>query len=79
MNGIKICFNPLNKYGEEPCCCEKHYYTKFAASTLFCAICNIFCCRRIFKTASWCKKYGWDKSCHTCQQKGDFHFKEPKE
>lgn len=73
MKGIRVHFNRFNTFTDaEPCCCEKHFYTKFGASTLFCFICNIFCCRRIFKTASWCKKYGWDKDCRTCQQKGDY-------
>ena len=68
-NGIIIKFNPKNKYGE-PCCCEKGYLTKFSSSTWFCTICNLFRCRRLFRTSSWCKKVGWDKTCTTCQQMG---------
>lgn len=75
-NGIKIKFNKHNKYGNEPCCCEKGYLTKFGSSTLFCFICNLFCCRRLFKTESFCKKYGWDKTCRTCQQKGNYKLRE---
>jgi hypothetical protein len=77
--GILIKFNPKNVYSGAPCCCEKRYYTKFAVSTAFCFICNLFCCRKLFKTDSWCKKNGWDKDCHTCNQKGDYHFFESKE
>ncbi len=71
--GYVIRFNPKNVYGEEPCCCQKGYYTKFTSSTIFCFICNIFCCRRLFKTSSWCKKYGWYKTCATCQQYGNYN------
>lgn len=73
-NGIKIKYNKWNKYGNIPCCCEKGYVTKFGASMIFCFICNLFCCRRLFKTESFCKKYGWDKTCRTCQQIGEYHF-----
>ena len=70
--GIKIPFNPLNKYGDEPCCCQKGYYTKFGSSTVFCAVCNLFCLRRLTKTSSFCRKYGWASTCTTCQQYGDY-------
>lgn len=69
IEGIRVPFNPKNTYGE-PCCCERGCLTKFTASTFFCRVCNLFCCRRLFKTSSWCKKFGWDKTCTTCQQKG---------
>lgn len=29
---------------------------------------------KIIKTESFCKKYGWDKTCRTCQQIGEYHF-----
>ncbi len=78
--GKKVKFNPKNKLPDmEPCCCEKGYLTKFTASTVFCGICNLFCCRRLFKTSSWCKKFGWHKTCATCQQKGCYNeFKDGK-
>lgn len=72
MKGIKVKFNKYNRYGDEKCCCEKGYYTKFGSSTLFCFICNLICARRLFKTNSWCKKNGWDKTCTTCNQCGDY-------
>lgn len=71
-NGIKIKFNKHNKYVNESCCCEKGYLTKFGSSTLFCFICNLFCLRKLLKTESFCKKYGWNKTCRTCQQKGNY-------
>ncbi len=70
--GVLVPFNPKNKYGE-PCCCEKGYLTKFSTSTRFCKICNFFCCRKLFRTSSWCKKFGWDKTCTTCQQMGTYN------
>lgn len=77
MKGIKVHFNRFNKpkCSDEKCCCEKGYYTKFAASTLFCFICNLVCARRITNTSSFCKKFGWDKKCQTCNQRGDFCFR----
>lgn len=72
--GIKIKFNKRNVYGNEPCCCQKGYYTKFGASTLFCFICNLICARKLFKTNSFCKKNGWDKTCTTCNQCGDYEL-----
>ena len=75
MKGIRVPFNPLNKRkGMNPCCCEKRYYTKFAASTIFCIVCNIICARRLTGTESFCKKNGWDKTCRTCRQQGDYHL-----
>lgn len=72
--GIKVPFNKRNIYGEEPCCCQKGYYTKSAASTIFCVICNLLCFRKHKKTNSFCRKYGWDKDCRTCQQMGEYHM-----
>lgn len=70
--GIKIKFNPKNVYGDEPCCCQKGYLTKFGSSTIFCFVCNLICARKLFKTNSFCKKFGWDKTCTTCKQSGDY-------
>lgn len=75
MQGIKIKFNKFNSFkGCEKCCCQKGYKTKFFASTLFCTICNIICARRLMHVSSFCKKYGWEHNCETCNQKGDYHF-----
>lgn len=73
--GIKVPFNKRNVYGEEPCCCQKGYYTKFFASTIFCIICNLFCLRKRKKIDSFCRKYGWAKDCETCNQKGTYTFR----
>ena len=51
--GIKVKFNKHNKWGTVPCCCKKGYFTKFGASTVFCFICNLFCCKRLLKTESF--------------------------
>ena len=72
--GIRIWFNKYNTYGSEPCCCQKKYYTKFGVSTFFCIICNIFCCRRLFKMNSFCKKHGYYDTCTTCQQYGEYEL-----
>ncbi len=74
--GVKVKFNPKNVYGKDPCCCQKGYYTKFATSTIFCWLCNLICARRLFKTASFCKKNHWDKTCTTCQQYGTYNCPE---
>ena len=71
--GIKVPFNPKNTYGSEPCCCEKGYYTKFSASTWFCKVCNLICARKLFHVNSFCKKFGWAKTCTTCQQCGTYN------
>lgn len=71
--GIKVHFNPKNMYGE-PCCCQKGYDTKFVSSTIYCVICNLFKLRARFKCSSWCKKNGWDKTCSTCNQKGNYNL-----
>lgn len=77
--GIKVKFNKHNKWGTVPCCCEKGYFTKFGASTVFCFICNLFCCRRLLKTESFCKKYGWAKDCRTCNQIGEYQLWDKKD
>ena len=71
--GIKIKFNPKNIYGEEPCCCQKGYLTKFTYSTIYCFVCNLFCLRRRLKINSFCKEHGWSKTCTTCNQYGTYN------
>lgn len=70
--GIKVPFNKRNVYGDEPCCCQKGYYTKFLISTIFCVVCNLLCLRKRKKTGSFCKKYGWAEECETCNQKENY-------
>ncbi len=71
--GVKVKFNPKNKYGDAPCCCEKGYLTKFSVSTWFCKVCNRLRARKLFKTSSFCKKFGWHKTCTTCNQCGTYN------
>lgn len=75
MKGIRVHFNKKNTY-EEPCCCEKGYYTKFGASTVFCILCNLTRARTKKKVNSFCKKNNWDKTCRTCNQCGEYHLLE---
>lgn len=70
--GIKVKFNKHNVYENEPCCCQKGYLTKFGSSTFFCRICNLICARRLFRVNSFCRKFGWDKTCTTCNQYGNY-------
>lgn len=61
--GIKVPFNKRNVYGDEPCCCQKGYYTKFLISTIFCVVCNLLCLRKRKKTGSLlAKNTGGQKS-----------------
>lgn len=79
MKGIKIKFNKKNVYGDEPCCCQKGFVTKFGASTVFCLWCNLTCARKRKKINSFCKHNGWDKHCRTCHQKGNYKLFEHSE
>ena len=73
-SGVKIKFNYRNKWGATPCCCEKGCPTKFGISTVFCWVCNRLRAQKVFRIESFCRRFGWDKTCTTCQQFGDYHL-----
>ena len=72
-DGVQVKFNKHNKWGVTPCC-EKGCSTKFRISTVFCWVCNRVKARKVFRSESFCKRFGWDKMCTTCQQFDTYHL-----